>query len=246
MCFRRVLLGLLLAALPMQTAPALGQVRLLGDAQRDVQQTIQARRLLAVDPDLEGHNLGVIVRDRVATLWGPAPSAEVAFRAELCLRMMIELVEIRNELFESDLVESIRRPIKTDNAKRIMLDWMIPPLANEPRPILLAPVPINRTEVTETKRPMLKELPPIALPELGLPQIEPDLCGDRDRRLLDVVRATLHSNDRFRAVLFAVKEGRVSLKMTKPDLDLLHEVAQAVSRLPNVTAVLVLETTNPR
>jgi hypothetical protein len=246
MCCRRVILGLLFAVLSTQTSPAQGQLRLIGDPQRDVQQTIQARRLLAADADLQEHNLGVIVRDRVATLWGPAPSAEVAFRAELCLRTMIELVEIRNELFVSDLIEPIRRRLKTDNAIQILPDWTTPPTQNERRPILQAPIPIKAPEATADKRPTLPELPPIPLPELGPPQIEPDVSGNRDQRLLEAVGTALQSNDRFRAVLFSVKEGRVSLKMTEPDTSILHEAAQAVSRLPNVAAVLVVEKTNSR
>src|SRR4051812_132510 len=65
---------------------------------RDVMYTIQARRLLLDDPDLGPLNLGVQVRDRVATLWGPVPTAELALKAELRLRNLVELLEVRNEL----------------------------------------------------------------------------------------------------------------------------------------------------
>jgi hypothetical protein len=244
MCLRKIFLGLLVAALSMQSAQ--GQVRLIGDPLRDVQQTLQARQLLAVDSDLQGINIGVIVRDRVATLWGPAPSAEVAFRAELSLRAMIELVEIRNELFVSDLMEPMRRPTRLDNARRPLTNWLTPPGSIEPRPILQAPVPLKTPEATEAKRPISQELPPIPLPDLGPPQIEPDVSGERDRRLIEAVRTALQGNDRFHAVLFAVQEGRVRLKMTEPDTVILHEAAQIMSHLPNVAAVLVEIKSNPR
>ena len=55
----------------------------------------RARKLLADDPDLETFNIGVSVQNRVATLWGPVPSIEVAFRAELVLRTMFELTAVR-------------------------------------------------------------------------------------------------------------------------------------------------------
>ena len=71
-----------------------GPVRKAGDPSRDLRQTTQARTLLLQDPALAEYNIGVIVQDRVAILWGPVPSAEVAFRAELCLRAMLELTEV--------------------------------------------------------------------------------------------------------------------------------------------------------
>src|SRR5947209_10088994 len=93
-----------------------GPVRTLGDPLRDVRQTIQARKLLADDPELAAWNIGVTIQDRVATLWGPVPSAEIAFRAELCLRTVIELAEVRNQLFVSEALKPMRVPLKIDNA----------------------------------------------------------------------------------------------------------------------------------
>src|SRR5205823_4800377 len=43
-------------------------------------------------------NLGVRVRDRVAVLWGPVPSTEMARRAVELLQGLPDLVEVRNEL----------------------------------------------------------------------------------------------------------------------------------------------------
>jgi hypothetical protein len=110
---RWLLVPVLLAvgALSLDAGPA----RIGGDPLRDVQQTIQARKLLADDPDLAAWNIGVTVHNRVATLWGPAPSAEVAFRAELALRSVIELAEVRNELHITDAVKPMRVPLKIDN-----------------------------------------------------------------------------------------------------------------------------------
>ena len=158
MPLRRLFFVVLLAALPV--APALAQARLSGDPLRDVQQTMEARRLLAIDPELQEHNLGVIVRDRVATLWGPAPSAELAFRAELDLRAMIDLVEIRNELFVSDLLEAMRRRVKIGDIKQNSSDWMAPPAARERRPTLQAPVPLDAPKVPPGPA-MWDVLPPI-------------------------------------------------------------------------------------
>ena len=87
-------------------------IRATRDLSRDVMQTMQARQRLHADPDLAAWNIGVSVENRVATLFGPAPSAEAIFRAELCLRNMIGLAGIRNELFVSDLLAPADPPLR--------------------------------------------------------------------------------------------------------------------------------------
>ena len=60
---------------------------------------MQARARLLGDDLLGPLNLGVTVKDRVALLWGPVPSHGLKLRAELVLRTMIELNDVRNGLF---------------------------------------------------------------------------------------------------------------------------------------------------
>src|SRR5947209_7637347 len=66
--------------------------------ERDVMLTMLARRALLLDAELAPLNLGVRVRNRVATLWGPVPSAELAFKAEQRLRGLLELLAVHSEL----------------------------------------------------------------------------------------------------------------------------------------------------
>ena len=141
------LISLILTAMPL--AVSAGPARIGGDLSRDLRQTIQARRLLADDPDLAPWNIGVIVQDRVATLWGPVPSAEVAFRAEICLKSMIELTEIRNELFMSELIKPMRVPLKINNPP-MLIPQKTPAVPRIPR--LLEPVP-------ESHLPSIRRLP---------------------------------------------------------------------------------------
>ena len=68
-------------------------------AARDLVLTIHARRLLLKDRELGSLNVGVQVRNRVAVLWGPVPSAELAIKAETCIQAMYELIEVRSELY---------------------------------------------------------------------------------------------------------------------------------------------------
>lgn len=65
----------------------------------DILQTMQARALLYEDEQLGKLNLGVKVHNRVAILWGPVPSVDMSLRAEIRLRTMIELMDVRNELY---------------------------------------------------------------------------------------------------------------------------------------------------
>jgi hypothetical protein len=78
-------------------------------------------------------NIGVTVRNRVATLWGPVPSAEVAFRAELCLKAMIELTEVKNDLVLSEHVKPMRVPLKIDNPPSLIPPALPPLLPSTPR-----------------------------------------------------------------------------------------------------------------
>jgi hypothetical protein len=132
-----------------------------------VRQTIAARKLLADDPDLAAWNIGVIVTNRVAKLWGPAPSAEIAFRAEVRLRSMIALADVKNELFVSELLEPMRVPMQIDQPPRTLPDVL------PPRPPIKASAlaEIPKTVVREQVRPEpmpptpIQVLPPEALPE---------------------------------------------------------------------------------
>jgi hypothetical protein len=65
---------------------------------RDTYLMLQARRALLLDPDLAPLNLGVSVRGGVATLWGTAPSADLAREAAAVLRQLPDLAEVRNDL----------------------------------------------------------------------------------------------------------------------------------------------------
>jgi hypothetical protein len=114
-----------LVALPAQAAPP-------ETVYRDIWQTIRARKVLFEDEVLGPLNLGVKVRNRVAILWGPVPSAELAVRAEARLRGMIELIDVRNELLviPDDPREATPTPFPGLRPERA------PPSLPGPRPFL--------------------------------------------------------------------------------------------------------------
>src|SRR5437879_4427417 len=68
------------------------------DFPRDLLHTLLARRALFQDRELGPLNLGVKVHHRIATLWGPVPSADLAQRAVQVLRLVPDFVEVKSEL----------------------------------------------------------------------------------------------------------------------------------------------------
>ena len=64
----------------------------------DLELGLQARKVLQQDGTIAGQILGVSIHNRIATLWGTAPSASAARLAEACLRNLPGLAAIRNEL----------------------------------------------------------------------------------------------------------------------------------------------------
>jgi len=100
----------------------------------DIWQTWRARKLLYDDPALGPFNLGVRVKDRVAVLWGPAPSLEVALRAEARLRTMFELIDVRNELII--LPDETRDGMVTPPPGPRLTPEPPPPALPAPRPFL--------------------------------------------------------------------------------------------------------------
>lgn len=75
------------------------------DASRDGRLTLQARQSLFADPDLAACNLGVVVRDGVATLVGLVPSAALVSRAVERVQRVQGLREVRSELTVSRTAE---------------------------------------------------------------------------------------------------------------------------------------------
>lgn len=211
--------------------------RIIGDPSRDVRQTMQARKLLADDPELAHLNIGVIVTDRGALLWGPVPSGEAAFRAELCLRTMVELVEVRSELFVLESLDLVRPPLKIDNPPQFLPELQPPELPIDAALLFGAPgLLTGQNKDLSRKRTAVKILPTEAL---RIPTA--NLENPKSEDLASAVRVFLQSKKTYDAVQFAIKEGSVYLQVTNQDSDALHEAARAIARLPNVQGVILVE-----
>ncbi len=119
-----------------------------------------ARRSLLRDAELAPLNLGVCIRNRVATLWGPVPTADLGFKAEQRLRGLVELLEVRSELIVAPAIVAapVSLPAKflppPSPALPALSREMATPPPLPPPPAIGAPAPV----IDET------ELPPRRLP----------------------------------------------------------------------------------
>ena len=122
----------------------------------DVLQTMQACKRLQEDELLAPLNVGVKVRGRIAVLWGPVPTAELALRAEQRLRQMIELIDIRNELIV--MPEDLRDvPVPQAPPPLFLPEKSPPPLPDAPRRFLRGD--LEGAERTELVRAVWEFLP---------------------------------------------------------------------------------------
>ena len=108
----------------------------------DIVQTIRARQLLYDDDELRLLNLGVIVENRVATLWGPVPKLDLGLRAESCLRGVVEIRDVRNQLIVRELPLQFS-PIRTTNRSNPGMPTEMPPprMPSERRPTVDSELP---------------------------------------------------------------------------------------------------------
>ncbi len=132
---------------------------------RDLWHTAQARKILQSDPQLGPLNIGVRVTGGVALLWGPVPSADLAYRAEQRLRPLFELIEVRNTLTVD--TDGVLEPPAPPSS----LEQFAPATPREPRRPLLEPsarvalAGIAAPEETLTARssPLTRNPSPVAI-----------------------------------------------------------------------------------
>lgn len=103
---------------------------------RDLWLTVQARKQLLDDPELAQLNIGVKVSRRIATLWGPVPSAPLALRAEQRVRVLIELIAVQNRLI---IVPDVPPLPVAPNGPQFLPDQLPPALPRPPFDLPAAP-----------------------------------------------------------------------------------------------------------
>ncbi len=255
----------------IQAGPAFAvQIKAGVDPSRDLWQSMQARKLLQKDPELAAFNVGVSVRDRVAILWGSVPLAELSFKAELCLRTMTELAEIRNQLEVMEEAGTAPRSGARPAAPLFLPEHAPPPLPKIPRLPSLAPAALLGMDTvgkppavpTAQPKPRVEKTAPttqLGAPQLGAPQfgapqfglkIEPapvvvPARGEADTKLEKAVQSLLQSEPSHRQIPVAVREGRVYLRSSGHDSETVQQAARRVAQLPGVAGVVLVEKNSP-
>src|ERR1700722_16009528 len=79
---------------------------------RDLSRELQVLQALHNDMKLAPLNLGVKVQGRVAILWGPVPTRELAERAVLVVKKLPEIGEVQNQLMVQYRDETIYPPMR--------------------------------------------------------------------------------------------------------------------------------------
>jgi osmotically-inducible protein OsmY len=215
------------------------------EAEQDFYLTVRARMALSADPQLAGCNLSVRVKNRVAILWGPTPSAEVAERAVRILGNMIDFIDVRNEL-QVVPREEPRAPARP----QFVPDVMPPPPS---APAYWAKVPSGKQQTAGQRQPgKLDEAPVLKVPA-GHPansQAAPErkasaanvdrLSGNLQQTILDLQK----SDARFRNINVRLQAGTVVLSAPFFYTDTLHEFSRLLARVPGVERVVVNTTPN--
>jgi osmotically-inducible protein OsmY len=247
---KRFVVGLLVLA-----GAAVGQLRAQGVTQEDLTHEILALQALHNDPRLAPLNLGVKVRDHVATLWGPVPTRELAERAINVVKKLPEIGTVHNQMMIQYREETVLPPMPLVPA----LPPAHPPAKKEQRPP--APVePLGPPAIELVWKPATEEMPvkstlPLQSVHL-LPPImsQSGLTGTVSRpkdylstepadaaAVSNAVQSLIQSEERYRRVRYEVKESKVFLGGVVYRWADLRELSLAVTRIPGVNGVVLRE-----
>jgi hypothetical protein len=221
-----------------------------GDAELyDLELTLQARKVL--EP-LAAPKVAVSVRNRFVTLWGCAPTREVARRAEDRVRQVVGVAGVINELH-----------IKSGESDSLMLAWANPVA----RPPLADPIVAEKPHRQENLvwRPVVPELEAIGPAPPSLAGVRSEAEKDRLSRtrstlvaswpaqkeqkplgappapppsLANAVEELRLADQRFQNLRADVSDGTIRLSGSIYRMEHVFELAKTLARLPGVKRVL--------
>jgi BON domain len=194
--------------------------------------TLRVRQAVQSDPALASiTHLGVSVHSGVATLFGAVSSPEAAKRAEMLVRQVPGVVEVRNEIHvesaDDPLVAFLRINRTGKVARAPSPQWVS---ANRPTGLLLsrveepAPPPANGVTL----------LPPLTL-----------VVSAPDSDLVGRINAIQQSEPKYMGVVADVQNGVVRLGGTVTRWEDLLVLARKVSQLPGVERVILHDVRTP-
>jgi hyperosmotically inducible periplasmic protein len=208
-------------------AAAPGPAKPENPALRDARLVAKARRALQDDSVLSALNLGVSVKAGVASLWGTVPTPNLRHKAEDIVRKVPGILDVKNELgveaADEPLTEFLR--IHRPTGQEVATDWGRPP----------AWLTRRWTDVETTSNPPAPPTVALMAP-LGISAL-PDAPGN----LALAIERVRQSDGRFLNVRAELQGGVVRLRGTVTRGEDLMALAQAISRLPGVERVVVID-----
>lgn len=206
---------------------------------RELMLTLEVRKALLDDPELAKLNVGVKVDGRVATLWGPVPTAEIKQRAEDVLKKFPYVSEVRNQL--QVRTEDLLLPFPTGVNQWLKRDVVSPQSAvphREPpangsltrRSPSQTAVKVDAPSAHTTLSPKTDSPPAGKSMDLESPEAI-------EKRVVELQR----SHERYTGIRVRVLAHDVLLSADEANSAALYEMAQTVARLPGVARVIVRE-----
>jgi osmotically-inducible protein OsmY len=215
--------------------------------QADARQKLHVRRVFEEDAALAPYtcDIWVEVHGTLVLLSGKVPSAPLKQRALFLAGQIKGVAEAQGDelLVDSpDGISDLPSPFVEGLPPRSLLAGQhkddrgttapqkaeiseVRPAGSVPAVALEAPVPLTPRPAAAPLRPAVVILPPRPLPEAG------DLSS--------LAKALCRKDERFGRVTVEVRQGTVSLRGSVPRWEDLTELANAVRRLPGVTAVIL-------
>lgn len=208
---------------------------------RDMQVTIYARKALSEDAALARLNLGVNVRDGIATVWGPVPSNDLSRKAVQKLEGVKGVLQVRSDLYLlgprkedefPDLPFVFETPTQSESASPNFDSGTIQNLAATVYPGFPTETPASTLQAS------VSLLPPVAMAQGAKPGAA---VVSQTRDLVTAAIERLRkADDRFRPITCEIKDGAVLLRPAQGRSEHVMAFAQAISQLPGVDRVVVL------
>jgi hypothetical protein len=207
---------------------------------------------LQQDPVLAPLDLGVTVREGVATLWGPVPSRELGERAAALLRRLPELSAVHNELFVDPFADLLAhgngmtrpRPPHWTTSRLEGVRQPPPPPPGENTHVAAAPT-LALPAPAWVPVPAPARAPPSAAPKgpespVVFPGIRvPAPATTSSSGIEAAVEKLRRGQERFRRVRALVQGDRVFLSGAVARWQDVYDLSQAITDIPGVAGVTI-------
>jgi osmotically-inducible protein OsmY len=212
------------------------------DSLRDLQLMIHARKALREDPALASCNFGLGVHDGVATLWGPAPSADLIAKATRRVGDVQGILGVRSNLYvalpdreaEAPVIPLLPpEPLRTESAS----PDHGPSTLEQPVPVIATTPQQPPLETRSEPAPATPAEQPIAIRPSQARPVSRSAANPSDG-LLAAIERIRQSDPRFRTVRVEVRGGTVVIAASRERDEQAMALAQIVSRLAGVERVV--------